>query len=101
MNDNIWLYIAVMAGVTWLIRTLPLTLLRRPIKSRFVRSFLTYVPYVTLAVMTFPDILTSAGSVWAGLLALIAGVALAWSGGSLLLVAAAASAVALAGSYIF
>ena len=101
MNNNIWLYLAVMAGVTWLIRTIPLTLLRKPIKSRFIRSFLTYVPYVTLAVMTFPDILLATNSWIAGLLALIAGIALAWTGGSLLLVAASACVVALIAGYIF
>ena len=100
MNHSIWLYLAVMAAVTWLIRTLPLTLLRKPIKNRFIRSFLTYVPYVTLAVMTFPDILTATGSLWAGALALAAGAALAWSGGSLLTVAALTSVVALIVSYI-
>ena len=100
MNHSIWLYLAVMAAVTWLIRTLPLTLLRKPIKNRFIRSFLTYVPYVTLAVMTFPDILTATGSLWAGALALAAGAALAWSGGSLLTVAALTSGVALIVSYI-
>ena len=101
MRNNIWLYLAVMAGVTWLIRTLPLTLLRKPIKSRFIRSFLTYVPYVTLAVMTFPDILYATDSVVAGALALAAGVALAWTGGSLLVVAASASAVAFVAGLIF
>ena len=101
MQNNIWLYLAVMAGVTWLIRTTPLTLLRRPIRSRFIRSFLTYVPYVTLAVMTFPDILYATDSVWAGLLALVAGIALAWTGGNLPVVAGTASAVALIASFIF
>ena len=101
MRGNIWLYLLVMAGVTWLIRTLPLTFLRRPIKSRFIRSFLTYVPYVTLAVMTFPDILLATDSVWAGALALVAGIALAWSGRSLLTVAASTSVVALIASFIF
>ncbi len=101
MNHSVWAYIAVMAGVTWLIRTLPLTLLRRPIRSRLIRSFLTYVPYVTLAVMTFPDILHATDSVWAGLLALISGIALAWTGGSLLAVAATASAVALIAGWFF
>ena len=101
MRNNIWLYLAVMAGVTWLIRTLPLTLLRKPIRSRFIRSFLTYVPYVTLAVMTVPDILLATDSVWAGALALVAGIALAWTGGSLLMVAASASVVALIASFIF
>ena len=84
---NVNLYIAIMAGVTYLIRVLPLTLIRRPIKNRFIQSFLFYVPYVTLAVMTFPDILHATNSVWSGLLALIAGVALAFSGQRLLTVA--------------
>ena len=53
MND-IWLYIAVMSAVTLAIRLTPALLLRSAIKNRFVRSFLFYVPYVTLAVMTFP-----------------------------------------------
>ena len=101
MRTDIWLYLLVMAGVTWLIRTLPLTFLRKPIKSHFIRSFLTYVPYVTLAVMTFPDILLATDSVWAGALALVAGTALAWTGGSLLTVAASASAVALLAGLVF
>ena len=85
--NNIYLYILVMAAVTFAIRALPLTLIRRPIKSRFLRSFLFYVPYVTLAVMTFPDILYTTNSVWSGLLALVAGIALAWSGQGLFVVA--------------
>lgn len=54
MRHNAYIYIAVMALVTYLIRTLPLTLVRREIKNVYVRSFLYYVPYVTLTVMTFP-----------------------------------------------
>ena len=87
MNHNMISYILVMAAVTFVIRALPLTLIRKPIKSRFLRSFLFYVPYVTLAVMTFPDILHATDSVWSGLLALVAGVALAWSGQGLFVVA--------------
>ena len=68
---NIWLYILVMAGVTYLIRVLPLTLIRKEIKNRTIRSFLFYVPYVTLAVMTFPAILEATNNMWAGLAALI------------------------------
>ena len=62
MNTKIYLYIAVCAGVSFLIRELPLTLIRRPIRNRFLRSFLFYVPYVTLAVMTFPSILHTTSS---------------------------------------
>lgn len=62
MKPNIYMYIFVMAGVTYLIRLLPLTLIRGEITNRFLRSFLYYVPYVTLSVMTFPAILTSTGN---------------------------------------
>ena len=87
MTGNAYIYIAIMAGVSYLIRVLPLTLIRREITNRFVRSFLYYVPYVTLAVMTFPAIVYATNSVWSGLLALLVGVALAWWGKSLLTVA--------------
>ena len=93
MQHNIFVYIFVMFAVTYLIRVLPLTLIRKPIKSRFIRSFLYYVPYVTLAIMTFPDIVQATTAPMAGLLALIAGVALALSGQSLLTVAVLSCAV--------
>ena len=73
-------YIAVMAGVTFLIRVLPLTLLRKPITNRFIRSFLYYVPYATLAVMTFPAMIDAAAHPAAGIAALAAGAAAAWFG---------------------
>ena len=57
--------------VSYLIRVLPLTLIRRPIKNRFIRSFLHYVPYVTLSVMTFPAIIESTQSVYSGILAFV------------------------------
>ena len=84
---NIWLYILISALVAFLIRATPLVLIRREIRSRTLRSFLYYVPYVTLAVMTFPAIVEATESPLAGLLALVAGAALAWFGGSLFQVA--------------
>lgn len=92
MEHNVYLYILVMAGVTYAIRVLPLTLIRRQITNRFLRSFLYYVPYVTLAVMTFPAILEAAASPAAGAAALIVGVVLAWLGAGLFPVAAACCA---------
>lgn len=84
MRHNIWIYIAVMALTSYLIRVLPLTLIRRPIQNRFLRSFLYYVPYVTLAVMTFPAILEATGNPAAGALAMAAGIVSAWLGAGLL-----------------
>ncbi len=83
MTHNIYLYILVAAAVSFLIRVLPLTLIRKKIKNPFIRSFLYYVPYVTLAVMTFPAIISAPRIPLAGVLALIAGVAAAWKGMSM------------------
>lgn len=80
MSGNIYIYIAVMAIVTYLIRVLPLTLIRKQIKNKYLKSFLYYVPYVTLAVMTFPAILHATQSIYSGLLALIVGIVVAWIG---------------------
>jgi len=96
VNRNIYLYILIAAGVSYLIRVLPLTLIRRQITNRFLRSFLYYVPYVTLAVMTFPAILTAAQYPIAGAAALLIGVVLAWRGRSLLTVAASCCAAVFA-----
>ena len=63
-----YMYILVMAVTTYLIRVIPLTLLRKEIKNRTFRSFLTYVPYVTLSVMTFPAILESTDEMWVSLI---------------------------------
>ena len=89
MEHNAYIYILVMAAVTYLIRVLPLTLIRKEITNVFLRSFLYYVPYVTLAVMTFPAIMDATGSIWAGLAALIGCIVLAWIGASLFQVAVA------------
>ncbi len=87
MTNNVYIYILIMALVSYLIRVLPLTLIRKEIKNRTIRSFLFYVPYVTLAVMTFPAILEATNSTWSGLVALIVGMVLAWFGRSLFQVA--------------
>ena len=97
---NVNLYIAIMAGVTYLIRVLPLTLIRRPIKNRFIQSFLFYVPYVTLAVMTFPAIVEATQSPVAGALALCAGVVLAYLGAGLFPVAVSCCAVVLIAEFL-
>ena len=82
-----YLYIAVMALVSYTIRSPPPPLIRKPIRNRFIQSFLYYVPYATLAVMTFPAILTATSRPLAGLLALLAGLVVAWVRGDLFTVA--------------
>ena len=84
---SLYTYIAAMAITTYLIRVLPLTLFRKPIRSRFVRSFLHYVPYACLTAMTFPSILTSTASVFSGAAALVVAVWLAFRDKSLVAVA--------------
>lgn len=81
--NNTYIYIGIMAVVTYLIRVLPLTLIRKRITNITLRSFLFYVPYVTLAIMTFPAILQATNSIWSGLAALIFGIMLAYFGVSL------------------
>ena len=84
MQHNPYIYILIMAATTFLIRALPLTLIRKEIKNVTIRSFLYYVPYVTLAVMTFPAITTATGSPVAGACAMAAGIVGAWLGLGLL-----------------
>ena len=91
MNWNVFLpYLLVTAGVTYLIRMLPLTVFRREIKSRFIRSFLAYIPYAVLGAMTFPEVLYSTGDLRTAAAGVITAVILAWRGKSLLTVAIAA-----------
>lgn len=94
MHNN-YIYIAIMCAVTYAIRVLPLTLIRKPIKNRFLQSFLYYVPYVTLSVMTFPAILSATQSPLSGALALIIGILAAWFGASLFQVSVSCCAVVL------
>ncbi len=100
MSGNVYIYIAVMALVSFAVRVLPLTLIRGQIENRFIRSFLYYVPYVTLAVMTFPAIVEATQSPMAGALALAAGVVLAWLGAGLFPVSVACCLVVLAAEFV-
>lgn len=92
---SIYWYILAMALTTYLIRVLPLTIFRKPIQSRFLKSFLHYVPYCCLAAMTFPAILESTQSLFSGAAALIVAVILAYRGKSLIVVALSSSAAVL------
>ena len=87
--------ILVMAGVTYLIRVVPLVLFHKKIENRFVRSFLYYVPYACLTAMTFPAILSSTASIISGAAALIVAILLAYRGKSLIVVAVSSSAAVL------
>ena len=83
MKPDIYLALLVMAATTYVVRALPLTLLRKEIKNRTVRSFLYYVPYVSLSVMTFPAILSATASLWSALAGLLVAVVIAWVDGNL------------------
>ena len=96
MTANFPIYLLVMAGVTYLIRMLPLTIFRKEIKSTFIKSFLHYVPFAVLGAMTIPDVLYSTGDMRTAAVGLVVAVFLAWKGKSLLTVALAACAAVLA-----
>lgn len=100
MNMKLVLYIAVMAGVTYLIRALPLVLFRRKIQSRFAKSFLYYVPYAVLGAMTVPAIFYATGSMVSACAGFVAALIPAFFGKSLITVALTASAAAFAGEII-
>ena len=100
MTHNSYIYISIMAVVTFAVRALPITLIRRQIKSRFLQSFLFYVPYVTLSVMTFPAILNATQSPISGALALLAGIIAAWLKAGLFKVAVSCCAVVLVVEFI-
>lgn len=93
MEHNVWIYLLIMAAVTYLIRMLPLTLIRKEIKNKTIRSFLYYVPYVTLAVMTFPAIISVTGNPWTGFAGFITALVMAYKGQGLFKVSVAACVV--------
>ena len=89
---SIYIYVAVMAVTTYLIRAIPLTLMKKPIRSRFLRSFLHYVPTACLTAMTFPAILYATDHIWSGAAGFLVGVILALKNKSLIVVAVASCA---------
>ncbi len=89
---SIYIYVLVMAVTTYLIRAIPLTLFKKPIRSRFLRSFLHYVPTACLTAMTFPAILYATDHIVSGALGLAVGVFLAFKNKSLIVVAVASCA---------
>jgi len=95
MTHNIYIYILIMAAVTYAIRVLPLTLIRKQIKNKFLRSFLYYVPYVTLSVMTFPAIINATQTPYSGTAALLVGIITAWLGFDLFKVALSCCGIVL------
>ena len=99
MSGSLYVYILIMGGVSFLIRVLPLTLIQKQIKNQFFQSFLYYVPYVTLAVMTFPAIVQATQSTASGILALIIGVIMAWRGAGLFKVALSCCAIVLVSEF--
>lgn len=98
---NVFIHIAIMAGVTYLIRMIPFTVFRKKIRSRFFRSFLYYIPYTVLSAMTIPAIFYSTGSVASAVAGTIVGAVLAYFNRSLLIVALSAAGAALAAGLIF
>ncbi len=93
MTAYFWIQLAVMAGVTYLVRMLPLVIFRKKIENRFIRSFLHYIPYAVLAAMTFPAVFSSTGGgLWSALAGLIVAVVLAFFEKGLVTVALCACA---------
>ncbi|MBQ4137261.1 MAG: AzlD domain-containing protein [Clostridia bacterium] len=95
MKYNFFIYLAVMAGITYLIRMLPFVLVKEKIKNRFILSFLHYIPYAVLTVMTIPAIFTSTSSAISASIGFVVAVILAYFNGSLLKVAAFSSLTVL------
>ena len=100
MKINIAVYIAVMAGVTYLIRMLPFVIFRKKIKSKFIKDLLYYVPYAVLGAMTIPAVFYSTGSIISAVAGLVVAVILAFRNKSLITVAVAACVAAYAADWI-
>ena len=93
---NFFIYLIATAGTTYLVRMLPLVLMKGKITNRFLLSFLHYIPYAVLSVMTIPAIFSATGDLRTAAAGFAVAMVLAWKGRSLLTVAAAACAAVLA-----
>ena len=101
MNPGVYLSLLIMCLTVYCIRMLPFLVFRKEITKPWLRSFLYYVPYVTLAVMTFPAIITATGNIWSGIAALVVGLLTAWFVGDLFIVAVSCcAAVFLTGLFL-
>lgn len=92
--NNLALNLIIMAGVTYLIRMIPLSLVRKKIKSTFIKSFLFYIPYAVLSAMTFPAVFSATGSYTSSIIATVVAIVLSYFEKGLLTVALASCAVA-------
>ena len=101
MNPGVYLSLLIMCLTVYCIRMLPFLVFRREITSTWLRSFLYYVPYVTLAVMTFPAIITATDDIRSGIAALVVGLLTAWYKGDLFVVALSCCAAVFVTGLIF
>jgi branched-subunit amino acid transport protein len=99
--QDYFIYLAIMAGVTYLVRMLPFVLVRKKIKNRFVKSFLYYIPYAVLSAMTIPAIFYATGDMLTSVIGAVVALVLAYFRLPLIVVALAASAAALISGFIF
>lgn len=93
-TNNFWVYVLVMFAVTYLVRVIPFVIFRSKIKSRYIRSFLAYIPYTVLGAMTFPAVFYATGSVWGAAAGVAVALVLAYRGKGLFPVAVFASGAA-------
>ena len=101
MTFKIYASIFTAFFVSYLIRVLPLTLIRKPIKNIFIRSFMHYLPYVTLSVMTFPAIIEATQSIYSGIIALVLGIIVSWFGLGIFPVACISCGVVFISEFFF
>ena len=100
MTYNFWTYLLVMATITYLIRMLPMVLIKNKIENKFILSFLYYIPYTVLSVMTIPAIFYSTSSVFSAMAGFLAALLTAYFGKSLVKVAAVSCAVVFMTEFI-